>query len=548
MKNVWQKRLYALAMVLVMSLTMTIGVSEGISIDGNRALRDDDLELQVEMDVQAPLPVEPELDDSIIDLVDAELEQESDIAETNASAYKKGIPTKIKMGIKETYALSTKKLGTNLRFKSSKTRVATVSKKGVIKAKRKGTSTITCYSGKKKVAKCVVTVAAAPNKISLNKTKLNLVVGKSKTLKATLPRNTASYKMTWKSSNVKVAKVSQSGVITAIRPGVAKITVRTFNNMTATCVVNVTTVVGLEGRGTHSDPYIIKSAADLKKVDKDLGACYKLKNDINLSRMNWIPLANAGMPFTGEFDGNGHVIKNLKVKGFYDIDYISGDSIYIGLFAFIQDATVKNLGIENVNINATVDEYNGTGESFVCVGGITGLSIRSKISRCYVTGKLSDTAGRGVFVRCGGIASSVNDSSQIINCYSNVSINASGSSMNTMAAGIGVWLANSTIHNCYTRGTITATNSSSYVYAGGINASGGDGTVSNCVSILTDLIFSGSYCYHDRIGNYSTKTNNLVMGSEDPNGRISSTYKNLGWDFKHVWKIDNTNNHYPHLR
>ena len=216
----------------------------------------------------------------------------------------KGVPTELQLGVKETYALSTKKLGKNLSFKSSKEKVATVDKKGVITAKKTGTATITCYSNKKKVTTCEVTVVPAPKKVSvkpkkltigvgekvavkatitkgsqatltwstknkkiatvskdgkitgkkagkttvtvkaqngvkasvtvtvknapkkvaLNKKKLTLQVGKKVTLKATLPKKTASYKITWKSSDKKVATVDAKGVVTAVGPGTAKIT------------------------------------------------------------------------------------------------------------------------------------------------------------------------------------------------------------------------------------------------------------------------------------------------------------------------------------
>ncbi|ROR30351.1 serine protease Do [Mobilisporobacter senegalensis] len=56
--------------------------------------------------------------------------------------------------------------------------------------------------------------------IKLNKTKITLYVGKTDTLKV----NTTNSKVTWKSSNGKVAKVSSQGVVTGIKSGTAKIT------------------------------------------------------------------------------------------------------------------------------------------------------------------------------------------------------------------------------------------------------------------------------------------------------------------------------------
>ena len=39
-------------------------------------------------------------------------------------------------------------------------------------------------------------------------------------------------------------------------------------------------------------------------------------SDIDLSiTNNWTPIGSRNNPFTGTFDGNGHVIKNLKIEG-----------------------------------------------------------------------------------------------------------------------------------------------------------------------------------------------------------------------------------------
>ncbi len=79
----------------------------------------------------------------------------------------------------------------------------------------------------------------SPTKVSLNKTSANLVVGKKITLKATLTPAKATTKLTWSSSNKKVATVSASGTVTGVKKGTATITVRTANGKTATCKITV---------------------------------------------------------------------------------------------------------------------------------------------------------------------------------------------------------------------------------------------------------------------------------------------------------------------
>lgn len=63
----------------------------------------------------------------------------------------------IKVGAKKTLKVTVKPKKATLKWKSNKKKIATVTKKGVVKGKKKGTATITVTSGKKK-ATCKVTV------------------------------------------------------------------------------------------------------------------------------------------------------------------------------------------------------------------------------------------------------------------------------------------------------------------------------------------------------------------------------------------------------
>ena len=131
------------------------------------------------------------------------------------------------------------KAKTTLTWTSSNKKVATVSKKGVVKALKKGTTTITVTTANGKKATCKITVPAAPTKVTLNKKSATLKVGKKLTLKAMLTPTKAKTALTWTSSNKKVATVSKKGVVKAIKPGKAKITVKTANGKKATVTITV---------------------------------------------------------------------------------------------------------------------------------------------------------------------------------------------------------------------------------------------------------------------------------------------------------------------
>lgn len=102
---------------------------------------------------------------------------------------------------------------------SSNKKVATVNSKGVVTAKAKGTAVITATCGEYK-ATCKVTVKNPS--LKLTKTSASVKVGK--TTKITV-KVTPSGKITYKSSNSKIATVSSKGVVKGKKKGTAKITV-----------------------------------------------------------------------------------------------------------------------------------------------------------------------------------------------------------------------------------------------------------------------------------------------------------------------------------
>lgn len=82
--------------------------------------------------------------------------------------------------------------------------------------------------------------AKQPVSISLNKTSVSNFIGVEFRLKAVIkPKAAADAKVTWKSSNEKVAAVDSNGKVTLQGAGNAKITARTKNGKTASCNVNV---------------------------------------------------------------------------------------------------------------------------------------------------------------------------------------------------------------------------------------------------------------------------------------------------------------------
>lgn len=86
--------------------------------------------------------------------------------------------------------------------------------------------------------------------IKLNYTKYSLEVGQSKTFVATTSPESAAKSVKWYSSNNKIATVSSSGKVTAVKAGTVTITVKTSNGLKATCKVTVKAKSGSASNGT----------------------------------------------------------------------------------------------------------------------------------------------------------------------------------------------------------------------------------------------------------------------------------------------------------
>lgn len=123
-------------------------------------------------------------------------------------------------------------------YSSSNKKVATVSSKGVIKAKKAGTAKITVKSGKKKVVVTVKVTGVKTTNLSGVPAAKNISKRKSFKIKAiATPKNTDE-KITFKSSNKKVATVTSKGVVKGLKKGAATITVQSGSKK-MTCKVTV---------------------------------------------------------------------------------------------------------------------------------------------------------------------------------------------------------------------------------------------------------------------------------------------------------------------
>jgi len=208
------------------------------------------------------------------------------------------------------------------------------------------------------------------------------------------------------------------------------------------------------GAGTESKPYEIGTMDELAYLamlvnagtDDFAGKFIKLTADIDLATFSaddgggWVPIGTvtSGYYFKGTFDGNNHIVSNLKIRR---------NANNQGLFGFIQNSTIKNIGVVNADIDVGGDAQYA---SAAYVGGIVGQpSSNVTITNCFVSGKIAG----GAYV--GGIVGYGNFGGEISNCYSTADVKTKATGDGDYAGGI-AGMTFVPVTNCYATGTVTS--------------------------------------------------------------------------------------------
>lgn len=165
-----------------------------------------------------------------------------------------------------------------------------------------------------------------------------------------------------------------------------------------------------EGEGTLENPYLVKTASDIKKLAEDVvsanndyaGKNLLLTQDINMAGETIAPIAGNGLiEFKGAIDGNGHSVDNFIINE-TTIDGVG----FVGRLGDV--GSIKNLTIgENAKIN---------GKS--SVGGLVGI-LAGSVKHCVNNAVLSTTATTS---NLGGIAGQTIGDALIEDCVNNADI------------------------------------------------------------------------------------------------------------------------------
>ena len=325
------------------------------------------------------------------------------------------------------------------------------------------------------------------------------------------------------------------------------------------------------GSGTEQNPFQISTLGNLRWFAEQTisfaGKYFVQTQDIDASSTQnwnngegWKPKAI----FMGSYDGNGYTIDGLYIN--------SANST--GLFDYVSDAIIKNIGLKNV-------DYTGNMYS----GGLAGTTDASNIENCYVTGLIKGSDEVGGLIGRNGMNTTITGSyffgtitgedfvggligrndgnygTNVTRCYSVGTVKGD----RFVGGFVGTNYNQTTIENCYTRCDVIV--SANAEYFGGFAGRNENAVINKCYSTgyvdyenevtVYSKGFVGScvdgkdyYMRYNYWDMESSAQNSNLADANAATGLTTSQMKTQenfqGWDFVNTWVINaEINDGYP---
>lgn len=282
---------------------------------------------------------------------------------------------------------------------------------------------------------------------------------------------------------------------------------------------------------------------------------YKLANDIDMTGVVFPGIGSPQKPFTGTFDGDGHIIRGLR--------YENINRSNVGLFNYIEGAAIKKVGIENAFFVGNSD-----------VGGIVGNMNGGTVDECFATANCYIEGHDHV----AGIVGSIKQNGVVSNSYAECTVY----SREYQVGGIAGILNHGHIDKCYFSGVVSNQKERACGIVSYIDYTPADiseNSVTNCLNLARIILSAERYdsnptevfrIVDNRNGplelsnNYSISSTILgksfsegdfrtisdadiyygadnIQGENlkvDADAKTATFYINtLGWDFTNVWTI-----------
>ena len=281
----------------------------------------------------------------------------------------------------------------------------------------------------------------------------------------------------------------------------------------------VVTPLSLEGTGTYSSPYLVKSSADLNNLcaytnsgGNTKGLYFKLTSaDLTESGALEValtePIGTAYSPFMGIFDGN-----DITITG---ATYATNAQGQAGIFGQIKNATIQNLTVK----------YSSTDTTATVMGGIVASAYSSSILNCTNKTNIYNTAGDAMVAGIVGYAHNLN----IEYCTNEATIKclSTGDGISS-AGGIVGFGYNTNISYCKVSPIITpglingggSGSSSKIAYRGGIAGTLSGGSTKESYNTATISCFGTDEAY---AGGIIGKATNHTITNCFNRGNVSAT-------------------------
>lgn len=324
----------------------------------------------------------------------------------------------------------------------------------------------------------------------------------------------------------------------------------------------------IAGSGPHitviENGYIlIYNEKDLRSVDNDVTANYRLMVDLTLSdEYSATPLGveqfRDGNYFSGIFDGNSHKISGLKSALF----------VVLGQASIVHDLSLLLVNIDQTSQYAaalamgaigTISNVHASGTittSYVAAGLVQMAVPPCHITQCSFRGTITCQRGGG----CGGLVGQINFMGGPVEnqycliekslfCGSMVSNNCGG----IVAVGVAVHIS-----NCYAMGTMEPEDVENEANFGLIMMQADESAIEKTYAALAQTVgdnrgfivaatnTTASDCHYDMELAPLLPAFEGVEANSTTNMKLQGTYVN--WDFIEIWRIDpNINDGYPFL-
>ena len=279
------------------------------------------------------------------------------------------------------------------------------------------------------------------------------------------------------------------------------------------------------GTGTESDPYQIADGAQLAYLASEVnkGQTYEnsyfvLTADIDLGNHDWTPIGNSFSDalfggtdysvFAGNLDGKGHTVSNISIgtesapleSDVFGLFGVTGGKLSnLNLNGVTICGTAKNVSgyviglagalsgsasgpVENchvANLSMTVNTPDSGMAAAYWIGGLVGaLDGKQYIDECSVSGKITETSGKGSI---GGLIGELGRAAKITYSHADVALNVKPDYYGAADVGGLIGKGNgdkdpeTVISNCYATGNVTGG-----MYSGGFAGSLWGLNIKNC--------------------------------------------------------------------